>query len=174
MNQPTFGDELRRLRQQRGLSLKKFAQMVHYDPGYLSKIENSLKPPTDAVASRCDAALDAGGRLAQLVSRPDVQGWRHPRQSGNPTTPYPFTLWEPSIVADHAVQLTGFDLALSRREALRSGVNVLAGAALVDPLRNWLLPLVSDSEREIRGLSEDEVVAMEIGVSLSPYLVPTT
>ncbi|MGH3478388.1 MAG: helix-turn-helix domain-containing protein [Pseudonocardiaceae bacterium] len=67
MSQPTFGDELRRLRQQRGLSLKKFAQLVHYDPGYLSKIENGLKPPTDTVAGRCDAALDADGVLSALV-----------------------------------------------------------------------------------------------------------
>ena len=31
MEQPNFGGELRRLRQQRGLSLKKFAQLVHYE-----------------------------------------------------------------------------------------------------------------------------------------------
>lgn len=68
MDQPAFGDELRRLRQQRGLSLKKFARLVHYDPGYLSEIENGLKPPTDAIAGRCDAVLDAGGSLSALVA----------------------------------------------------------------------------------------------------------
>lgn len=70
MNQPTFGDELRRLRLQRGLSLKKLAQLVHYDPGYLSKIENGLKPPTDTVAGRCDAALEADGILSALAPAP--------------------------------------------------------------------------------------------------------
>ena len=70
MNQPTFGDELRRLRQQRGLSLKKFAQLVHYDAGYLSKIENGLKPPTVAVAGKCDAVLEADGILSALVPAP--------------------------------------------------------------------------------------------------------
>lgn len=70
MNGPTFGDELRRLRQQRGLSLKKFAQLVNYDPGYLSKIENGLKPPTDTVAGRCDAVLEADGILSALAPAP--------------------------------------------------------------------------------------------------------
>lgn len=68
MNQPTFGAELRRLREQRGLSLKKFAKVVNYDPGYLSKIENSLKPPNTTLAKTCDAALDTGGQLARLVN----------------------------------------------------------------------------------------------------------
>lgn len=72
MNQPAFGDELRRLRRQRGLSLKEFARVVHFDPGYLSKIENGLKPPTATVASRCDAALDADGALSALVPAPAV------------------------------------------------------------------------------------------------------
>jgi transcriptional regulator with XRE-family HTH domain len=72
MEQPNFGGELRRLRQQRGLSLKKFAQLVHYDPGYLSKIENSSKPPTATFAARCDARLETGGLLSALVPAPLV------------------------------------------------------------------------------------------------------
>lgn len=67
MGQLTFGNELRRLREQRGLSLKKFAHLVHYDPGYLSKIENGLKPPNATLAEACDAALETGGTLSELV-----------------------------------------------------------------------------------------------------------
>ncbi|MGH3932898.1 MAG: helix-turn-helix domain-containing protein, partial [Pseudonocardiaceae bacterium] len=70
MTQQTFGGELRRLREQRGLSLKKFAHLVHYDPGYLSKIENGLKPPTVTLAKACDTALDTGGTLSALVPAP--------------------------------------------------------------------------------------------------------
>ena len=66
MGEPVFGDELRRLRGQRGLSLKKFAKLVHYDPGYLSKIENGLKPPTRALAKACDVALGTDVRLSAL------------------------------------------------------------------------------------------------------------
>jgi transcriptional regulator with XRE-family HTH domain len=72
MGEPTFGDELRRLREEHGLSLKKFAQVVHYDPGYLSKIENSLKPPTVTLAKACDAALDTDESLSALVPAESV------------------------------------------------------------------------------------------------------
>ncbi|MGH3942575.1 MAG: helix-turn-helix domain-containing protein [Pseudonocardiaceae bacterium] len=70
MTQQTFGGELRRLREQRGLSLKKFAHLVHYDPGYVSKIENGLKPPTATLAKACDMALDTGRTLSALVTPP--------------------------------------------------------------------------------------------------------
>jgi hypothetical protein len=68
MSQPAFDSELRRLRGQRGLSLKKFAKVVNYDPGYLCKVENGLKPPTEALAKVCDAALETGGQLARLAA----------------------------------------------------------------------------------------------------------
>ncbi|MGH3904118.1 MAG: helix-turn-helix domain-containing protein [Pseudonocardiaceae bacterium] len=67
MSEPTFRAELRRLREQSGLSLKKFALLVHYDPGYLSKVENGLKPPTAPLAEACDTVLDTGGSLSALV-----------------------------------------------------------------------------------------------------------
>ncbi len=62
-----FGGELRRLRHLAGLSLRQFAQLVHYDVGHLSKIENGLKEPSTALAQACDAYLGAGGQLADLV-----------------------------------------------------------------------------------------------------------
>ncbi|MGH3942582.1 MAG: helix-turn-helix domain-containing protein [Pseudonocardiaceae bacterium] len=80
MTQQTFGGELRRLREQRGLSLKKFAKLVHYDPGYLSKVENGLKPPTAPLAARCDAELDADGALSELVP---AQPARKSRSTGH-------------------------------------------------------------------------------------------
>ncbi|MGH3903764.1 MAG: helix-turn-helix domain-containing protein [Pseudonocardiaceae bacterium] len=163
MNQPTFGSELRRLRDQRGLSLKKFGKLANYDPGYLSKIENGVKPPTVTLAKACDTALHTGGRLASLVGDRAETQQRRPR-SGNPPAPCSLALWEPDKIADHALYLTGSDLALTRREALTDGTSLLVGAVLVDPLRNWLLPSASASDREVRVLSEDEVAGMEAGV----------
>ncbi|MGH4017143.1 MAG: helix-turn-helix domain-containing protein [Pseudonocardiaceae bacterium] len=162
MDQPTFGGELRRLREERGLSLKKCAHLVHYDPGYLSKIENGLKPPTATLATACDGVLETDGHLARLVDR--AGEGRRTQRSGSPPALHPCTLWEPDGVIDYALRLTGFDLALSRREALLGGRAMLAGEALVDPLRNWLLPSASRSGRELHGLSEDQVLAMEAGV----------
>lgn len=68
MEQPLFGDELRRLRRAAGLSMKAFARLAHYDPSYVSKLENGVKSPTDEVAAACDAVLGAGVRLQALVS----------------------------------------------------------------------------------------------------------
>lgn len=65
-----FGDELRRWRSKRDLSLAGLARLVHYSKGYLSKIENGDKPVTPDVAQRCDDALGAGGQLVALVPQP--------------------------------------------------------------------------------------------------------
>jgi tetratricopeptide (TPR) repeat protein/transcriptional regulator with XRE-family HTH domain len=63
----TFGSELRRRRRQRGLSLAALSSHVHYTKGYLSKVENGRREPTDDLAKLCDAVLDTGGELARLV-----------------------------------------------------------------------------------------------------------
>jgi transcriptional regulator with XRE-family HTH domain len=63
----TFGQELRRLRQQRGMSLARFAELISYDASYLSRIENGRRRPTAALAHACDAALRTDGRLSLLV-----------------------------------------------------------------------------------------------------------
>ncbi len=63
-----FGVELRRWRARRGLSLLALSRRVHYSKGYLSKIENAVKPVTVDLARRCDEALGAGGALVALAS----------------------------------------------------------------------------------------------------------
>ena len=63
----TFGERLRAARQDAGWSLRELAARVHYNTGYLSKIENGLKPPQPALARRCDAELEAGGALVDAA-----------------------------------------------------------------------------------------------------------
>ncbi|WP_413760748.1 helix-turn-helix domain-containing protein [Streptomyces sp. MMBL 11-3] len=58
---------LRQLRHERGLSLEALARQVHYTKGYLSKIENGAKPPTEDVARRCDDVLSTAGELLRLL-----------------------------------------------------------------------------------------------------------
>jgi transcriptional regulator with XRE-family HTH domain len=65
--QRTFGVELRRIREEAGLSLSALSRSVHYTKGYLSKVETSDKSPSPELARLCDAALDAGGVLVALV-----------------------------------------------------------------------------------------------------------
>ncbi|GDY32888.1 ATP-binding protein [Gandjariella thermophila] len=65
----TFGAELRRWRQHRGLSLRRLARLVSYSPGHLSKVEHGSKPPTVELAKACDRVLGTGGQLTELVPR---------------------------------------------------------------------------------------------------------
>jgi helix-turn-helix protein len=80
-----FGEELRKRRLSAGLSLAALADRVFYTKGYLSKVENGLKPPTADLAARCDAALDAGGALSTLVRAGDApRRGRPPTSAGTP------------------------------------------------------------------------------------------
>ncbi|MEU9186711.1 helix-turn-helix domain-containing protein [Streptomyces sp. NPDC048484] len=63
----SFPAQLRRLRQERGLSLSDLARQTHYSKGYLSKIENGMKRASVDVARLCDRALRAEGQLLRLV-----------------------------------------------------------------------------------------------------------
>ena len=59
---------LRRYRQAGGLTLGELARRVHYTIGYLSKVENGVKPLTRDLAARCDAVLGTGGRLVPRLA----------------------------------------------------------------------------------------------------------
>lgn len=63
-----FGQELRRLRGAAGLSLRQLGRLTHYDPGYISKIENGVKLPSTYFAEACDEVLRAAGVLTALTS----------------------------------------------------------------------------------------------------------
>jgi transcriptional regulator with XRE-family HTH domain len=77
----TFGEQLRHRRQARDVSLRDFARLVHYDVGYLSRIETGAKPPTEQLARVCDDALDARGELIatahlDIAASRDNQPWQ--------------------------------------------------------------------------------------------------
>lgn len=78
-----FGERLRTLRTERGLSLAELSALVHYSKGYLSKVENGDKPPTVQLARGCDQALGAeGGLLRMLIGLPSSLGGNGvPRQA---------------------------------------------------------------------------------------------
>lgn len=66
----TFGEKLRELMTERGLSLRKLAPRVPCDVGYLSKVSRDLKVPSSDMVARLDDALDVGGELAALCPQP--------------------------------------------------------------------------------------------------------
>lgn len=65
---PTFGSELRRLREHNGLTLTELSRLVNYSCSWLSRIETGSNPPNTELALRCDHALNAGGSLTDLAS----------------------------------------------------------------------------------------------------------
>ncbi|MFI0809400.1 nSTAND1 domain-containing NTPase [Streptomyces echinatus] len=86
---PSFPAQLRRLRQQRGLSLADLARQTHYSKGYLSKIETGAKRATVDVARRCDQILDAEGELLRLVAAPRPARPGDGNDVTGPACPYP-------------------------------------------------------------------------------------
>jgi plasmid maintenance system antidote protein VapI len=68
----TFGDELGRLLDERGMSQRELARRSHYDSGYVNKLVRGVKQATPEVAGRLDEVLDAGGTLMALVNRRKV------------------------------------------------------------------------------------------------------
>ncbi|MEU2060819.1 helix-turn-helix domain-containing protein [Streptomyces sp. NPDC013455] len=86
---PSFPTQLRRLRQQRGLSLADLARQTHYSKGYLSKIETGAKRATVDVARRCDQILRAEGALLRLVTAPRPAEPGDGGDATGPGCPYP-------------------------------------------------------------------------------------
>ena len=52
-----FGRQLKKERLARGLSLPELAKVTGIDGGHLSRIENGKRPPTESVATACDAVF---------------------------------------------------------------------------------------------------------------------
>lgn len=140
MEQPLFGDELRRLRRAADLSMKAFAQLVHYDTSYVSKLENGIKPPTNEVAAACDAVLGTGEHLLELVaaSRIVLHADHRPPMAVTPNALYVFeSLLNAFVQAD---AILGPEAAIGGvREQLRILETLLPLAP--DGLRQSLLRL---------------------------------
>lgn len=75
-----FGSNLRRLREASGFSLADLAVRIRFDKGYISKIENGLRCPSDQFVQACDTTLGAEGRL--LAAHADTPQ-RHKRARPN-------------------------------------------------------------------------------------------
>lgn len=75
MNEPgIFGDALRRLRTERGLSVRALAKLTHHSKTVISEWENGRKVPDEATAAQLDHMLGAGGTLAAAARLPGLNG----------------------------------------------------------------------------------------------------
>ncbi|MFL6145716.1 MAG: helix-turn-helix transcriptional regulator [Labedaea sp.] len=68
----TFGDALRRLREQAGLSQPGLARQVPISQSSVSRYESGLQAPDEVTAARLDEILGARGELLQLLTEFDV------------------------------------------------------------------------------------------------------
>lgn len=68
-----FGEELRKLRNDRNMSLRSCAGHVNYSPGQLSKVETGKRAPTRSLARAVDRLFQTDGLFEQLqTSQPDA------------------------------------------------------------------------------------------------------
>lgn len=82
-----FGRALRRRRVDAGLSLADLAGLVHCSRGFLSRIENGHRRVSRELAELCDTVLDARGELADLVTDPEPETARKPRDAARRRPP---------------------------------------------------------------------------------------
>jgi transcriptional regulator with XRE-family HTH domain len=66
---PTFGEELRRLREERGWSLREMAQHVPHSKSAIQNFEHGLRLPSPKEIQRLDEIMKAGGRLVAAAGR---------------------------------------------------------------------------------------------------------
>src|ERR1044072_9303262 len=117
----SFGAELRRRRVATGWSLAVLAERVHYSKGHLGKVETGAKLPGSDLARRCDAVLDAGGRLVALATRTPADA-----SPVVATAEYGGEMWVMSMAPDGSSWLA----PMPRREALATGAASLLGLRL--------------------------------------------
>jgi transcriptional regulator with XRE-family HTH domain len=69
-----FGKQMRKERLARGWGLREFAALTGLNPGHLSRIENGKRPPTENVATACDAAFpERRGWFTEYYE--ELRGW---------------------------------------------------------------------------------------------------
>ena len=69
-----FGKQLKKERLARGWGLREFAELTGLNAGHLSRIENGKRPPTENVATACDAAFpERRGWFTEYYE--ELRGW---------------------------------------------------------------------------------------------------
>jgi transcriptional regulator with XRE-family HTH domain len=119
MVDPNFGATLRRLREGRRLSLRRLGKLVSYSHTQVWELEVGKTQPTLKIAAALDAALDADGALAAMVTEDHA-----------PTTPddderLNRLVCHPQTVDPAAVDSFGVILAHQRRLEDRIGSGAL-------------------------------------------------
>jgi transcriptional regulator with XRE-family HTH domain len=145
---PAFPATLRGIREQRGLSLRELANRAYSSGSQLQRLEAGGAQPTPELTRDLDDALDAGGRLAALVTAVEVEidddrlayAARYPRRT------------DAAVIDDLAVLLAaqrrlddavGSATVLSPADAQVATIEALVGDARDEVLRKRILDVGS-------------------------------
>ncbi|BAJ27839.1 MULTISPECIES: helix-turn-helix transcriptional regulator [Kitasatospora] len=135
-----FGVELRRLREQHGLSLDGLARQLSYSKGYLSKVESGQRRASQELARRCDALLGAEGRLQQLAARPapaprpDPARTTPPAPGPHPHDGHPYAAGAAGYTAEHPGRRESLPFAALPAPSGYPGLPALPAAELLGAL----------------------------------------
>ncbi|MEV6929637.1 helix-turn-helix transcriptional regulator [Dactylosporangium sp. NPDC051485] len=137
-----FGAELRRWRQQRGLSQNALGRLVHASGDLIGKIEKAERWPGAELARRCDHALDSGDALARLVPQLDQE--RRRKNTSPPAAamsmPDPLDRFVASALPPTA----------DRNGADRRVIDLPAGSLfMATSLTAWYAPLVKQTRANV-------------------------
>jgi transcriptional regulator with XRE-family HTH domain len=162
-----FARELTTWRRVRGLSQKQLAELIGFDPSYVSHIESARYPPSEAFAARVDHALAAGGALRRRFEEQAV--------GSRPTAPV-----RPAVPP-------GVDIVVDREEAQLSYVggtyfcevrrrvrNVGMRPVVRHPVRIWPDRFPGDPEQSLRWYRENPVTLEELNFTAELDEVPGT
>ncbi len=112
----SFGTALRRVRHERGLSLRGLQRLIQYTAGYLSELERGTKRPNSQVAQRCDEALRTDGLLVRLAGRTVDDEVAGPPPDAAPASAYTIGNREFAMVADESARFIRQVAATPTRE----------------------------------------------------------
>ncbi|MFF4171334.1 helix-turn-helix domain-containing protein [Streptomyces sp. NPDC001744] len=165
-----FGPELRRLRQEAGLTLTEFSAALNYDKGHLSKVERGERSASPELARRCDAFLGANGDLQRLAVRPEAG----PDTAGAPAAPGPWLIGRRAVLSAGTGALIDLGLKLGDRASSTADPLLPSFRAQFDQLRllgqstapRVLLPLLETQTRTVAGLAVDAAPATRASVLL--------
>ncbi len=151
-----FGPQLRRLRQEAGLTLTEFSAALNYDKGHLSKVERGERSASLDLARRCDAFLGANGELQRLAVRPDAG-------SEADATSSPWLVGRREVLAAGTGALIDIGLSLGGPSHSASDPLLPSFRAQFDLLRKLgqstapgvLLPLLQTQTRMVVSLASD-------------------
>lgn len=110
----TFGEKMRALMAERGISLHALARTIPANQGYLSRVSRDLKAPSEEMAKRIDTELGADGELAALRP-PSVRGTLNGLYTPDDEERLRLAVQRPSRLDLAVVESLGTILAAQRR-----------------------------------------------------------